>query len=102
VKFREHPLMSYRGLCSWPPAWVVPRTSPIKVLKGEIGILTDVKMHDLSSGRLFLTIEHDSKECIGCLFLDNPAFCMAIYTTLKSFIGRTIREVGDQDLTHTL
>ena len=72
------------------------------MLKGEVGILTDVKMHDLASLRMFLYIEHADKQYIGCLFLDDWAFCQQIYDFLRNCIGMTITDIGDTDLSQTL
>jgi hypothetical protein len=40
MQLRYHPLISYRGLPSWPPAWTPANPkSHLKVLRGEIGRL---------------------------------------------------------------
>src|SRR5262249_30703116 len=39
---RDHPLMSYRGIRNWPPAWTWIDGREDKHPKGEIGILRTV------------------------------------------------------------
>jgi hypothetical protein len=36
------------------------------------------------------------------MHFDDPGFCCAIFTLLNSNIGRSIRDIGDIDLSHTL
>ena len=102
MQLRDHWLMSYKGLSTWPPVWTHPypeSVDPITV-KGEIGILTEVKMHALRSPRVFLRINHDGVIFIGCLFLDDPAFSRRVYEFLRECIGMPIKDIGDRDLSH--
>ena len=103
MKFRDHPLMSYKGLRSWPPTWILPSLSEAKPprVEGEVGILTDVRMYDLLSCRIFIGIKHMGNRYLGCLFLDDPAFCQEIYNLLRICIGTFTKDVGDTDLSHT-
>jgi hypothetical protein len=39
---RDHPLMSYRGVPRWPPAWLWRGGNETINPKGEVGILKDV------------------------------------------------------------
>jgi hypothetical protein len=39
---------------------------------------------------------------MGSVHLDDPAFCYELFTLLKSNVGRSIKEIGDLDLSSTL
>jgi hypothetical protein len=101
---RDHPLMTYKGVPSWPPAWLrrvgcYENTHPT----GEIGILKGVLPSTLPSPKIcFLTIEHCNAEYIGALLLSDPVFCREIWTILIQNCGKTIREIGGIELSYTL
>jgi len=98
MKLRDHPLMSYRGLRNWPLVWVAKDLKSTQRLSGEVGVLKDVRMYDLSFKRIFLTIEYDKQLYIGCLFLDNFGFCQTVYNKLKNCVGWTIEEIAEMDM----
>ena len=98
MQLRDHKLMSYKGLPSWPPVWVQPDSATL--VKGEVGALTNVRVHDLGSQRIFLHINHEGVHYIGCLFLDDPAFCRDIHEFLRECIGMPIKDIGDRDLSY--
>ena len=101
---RDHPLMAYEGVPSWPPAWFrrvhgYENTHPT----GEVGILKDVLPSTLPAAKIcFLIIEHGGAEYIGTLLLSDPVFCREIWTILVQNRGKTIQEIGDIDLSYTL
>src|SRR5262245_5195504 len=101
---RNHPLMMYEGIRSWPPAWflrevVYELSHPL----GAFGILKDVLPSTLPQPRIcFLTIEHCNAEYVGALLLSDPVFCREIWTILIQSCGKTIREIGGIDLSYTL
>ena len=105
LELRNHPLINYRGLPSWPPIWTPanPR-SHLKSLRGEIGRLEYVlpNKRTNSSNRCFLIIEHEGQPYVGCLFVEESAFCNHLITILESLAGSTIKEIGDFDLSYTL
>jgi hypothetical protein len=90
--------MSHRGLRSWPPLWVGRNSSRRVRREGEIGILTEVKCHDLSSTNLFLFIQHDGEIYMGSLIIDDRAFRNQIHDTLEKCLGRSIQDIGSIDL----
>jgi hypothetical protein len=102
MQFRDHKLMSYKGLPTWPPVWAHPDSATLTppTVKGEIGILTSVRMHALGSQRIFLNIKHEGSEYIGCLFFDDPVFCQDMYQFLQGCIGMSVKGIGDRDLSH--
>ena len=102
MELRNHPLMSYRGLRSWPPTWspANPRSN-LEPLRGEIGRLKYV-LPNTASDRCFLIIEHQGHGYIGCLFFQDHAFRSQMVTFFEKQKGRTIQEIGDLDLSFTL
>jgi hypothetical protein len=71
-------------------------------LEGELGTLKQVRIQDLSSCRIFLTIEHENAHYIGCLFLEDLPFCTAMYDLLKNRIERKIKDIADSELDYPL
>ena len=100
MQLRHHPGMQYRGLPNWPPAWTQPHGGSLP--RGEIGTLQFVHNNPLLSDKIFLVIEHGGQRWVGCLMFDNVTFCQQISALIKLHIGRTIREIGDLDVSHTL
>ena len=79
--------------------------------RGEIGILTEVKIsitnpNDLDSARpynrVYLFIDHQGGEYLGCLIFDDATACRQIGGILSRQCGKAIREIGDIDLNHLL
>jgi hypothetical protein len=100
---RDHPLMSYRGVSNWPPAWVWLDGMGNKHLRGEIGILTAVSLSKIKpANRCFLYINHEESFYMGCLLFDDLAFCRHISEILKFCRNRSIPEIGNLDLSYTL
>src|SRR5215475_11609485 len=104
MKLRDHPLMVYKGVPSWPPAWLrrvhsYDNTHPT----GELGILKDVLPSTLPPPKIcFLIIEHCDAEYIGSLLLSDPVFCREIWTILVQNCGNAMRDIGEIDMSHTL
>ena len=100
---RDHPLMTYKGLRSWPPAWLWTAGYGTTYPMGEVGILKAVlRSHTETHDRCFLVMEHCGAEYVGALLLNDPSFCREIFEVLLRNIGKTIPEIGDIDLTYTL
>jgi hypothetical protein len=102
VPVRDHPLMSYRGVCNWPPSWISTCSVPSEKLHGEIGILKSVKLYDLTPNRCFLIIEFQNMHYMGSLLFEDAAFCRQIHNFLQEHIGQSIKEIGDLDVSHFL
>jgi hypothetical protein len=94
--------MQYRGIPSWPPVWSLTRTGGAETRRGEIGILTHVVPNHALTNRCYLIIEYERERYMGCLLVDNISFCSLVGTLLQEHIGRSIKEIGDLDLGHTL
>ena len=69
---RNHPLLSYRGLGSWPLIWI-----PIK-------------------------LAYKNAAYLGCLFCSDVAFCFQVAAVLEDNRGRTIKEIGGLDFSFSL
>jgi len=101
MELRHHPLMSYKGMPNWPPAWTWRSGPTIRRIRGEVGLLKDiVRSTTYPMDRLFLIMQLDENEYLGALLFDDPSFCRQIYTLLLSYCGRPLGEIGDLDLSH--
>jgi hypothetical protein len=70
--------------------------------RGEVGVLIRVEPSVVEDRSLFLTIQYNDSEYMGCLSFDDPVFCQEIYNLLKSLYRYSISEVGELDIRHTL
>jgi len=82
---------------NWPPIWSNTRQDPTDKPQGEIGNLQDVFMND-DGDILFIAIEYQGRRYMGAIGFDSPALCWQIYILLQSYIGLSIKEIGDIDL----
>src|ERR671924_379450 len=102
MELRNHPLMSYRKLPTWPPAWVWIGGNEDQHPKGEVGILKQVRQvngHPIVH-RCFLWMEYGDSMYLGCLLVDDISFCERVSKLLKENIGRSIESIGDLDFGH--
>ena len=96
---RNHPLLTQRGITSWPPAWTWTAGDEKKEARGEIGILREVSpSHILPADRCFLHIDHEGSTYIGCLLIRDQAFCGQIVKLLQEHLNRPITEIGSLNL----
>ena len=104
VLLRDHPLMRYRGVPSWPPDWIWLYGLEDKCPKGEVGVLRRViKFHIQPSNRCFLFIDYEKSSYGGDLTVDDHAFCAQIVRFLEMHCyNRPIAEIGGLALSHTL
>ena len=100
---RNHPLLNHRGVRSWPPAWTWVAGLENKHPRGEIGILTDVVPSQIEPiNRCFLYVDIDGESYIGCLLIDDNAFCRGIVELLRANRNLPIEDIGSLDVTFTL
>src|SRR5262245_4997152 len=101
---RNHPLMMYKGIRSWPPLWIWRRgNEPSKNPKGEVGTLLNAILSSFPPQfTCFLIMKHRGAEYIGALLLDDRAFRKVVYDVLVQHRLKTIREIGSLDLSYTL
>ena len=103
MKLRDHPLMTRRsGIKLWPPPWSATNVDKQDWPLGEIGTLERVWMHPRLGTCVFLFVEHDGIIYTGSMYFDDPRFCVDIYAVLEANVGRSMREIGDLDISHTL
>ena len=100
MKLREHPLVICGGILNWPPIWVWTGGEKNERPRGEVSVLIEVTPSSLDCGRLFLTMEYNDSECMGCLLFDDVTFCRQIYHLLKGFYHHSILEIGELDISH--
>jgi hypothetical protein len=101
--FRDHPLMSYRGVPSWPPSSNWTNSFENKRPRGEIGTLTAVSLSQIKPvNRCYLYMNHEESSYIGCLLVDDFAFCRHIAEVLRFCCNRPIAQIGSLDLAYTL
>jgi hypothetical protein len=101
MQLRNHPLMLYRGRHNWPPAWVWSGTGRDQQPRGEVGSLHDIQIFKVDH-RVVLLMACDDVPYIGCLRFDDAAASRRVGAILKRQIGRSIKEIGDLDLSALL
>src|SRR5882724_4009476 len=71
------------GIVNWPPIRIWTGGERNKRPRGEVGVLIKVELSLLDPRRLFLTIQYNNSEYMGCLLFDDATFCRDIYHLLK-------------------
>jgi hypothetical protein len=100
LKLRDHPLMTRKsGFCNWPPIWMTGLDNN-DTPKGEIGTLQQVLTNDLLN--VYIFIDYQGCRYLGVMTFDDEKFCSEIYSVLKNYIGYSLKEIGDLDLSYTL
>ena len=98
---RDHPLMSYKGVPSWPPAWLYcggfDNTHP----RGEVGILRTVYLSVVKPSTSCSLVMGHAGAYMATLDVSDAAFCREIYEVLLRHCGQTIQEIGDIKLSDT-
>jgi hypothetical protein len=103
MRLRDHPLMKYHGVANWPPVWTWRGGEENKNIRGEVGVVRDVFLSAIEPRtRVFLIVEHEANEYIGCVIFDDSAFCSQIYELLLGYRGQAVAQVGDLDVSHLL
>jgi hypothetical protein len=102
MKLRDHPLMNYRGMKSWPPVWVESSKKSPRKLMGEFGSFLGATLRDEMPMRLFVEMELWDHRYMGCVFISDVVFCRQVYSLLRSKKGLGIRDIGDLDVSHML
>ena len=82
-----------------------------KYPRGEVGVLKEVHISILDPSqpdshrpynRIYLFMEYRDSGYVGCLLIDDPAACRQIGKILSEQCGKTLKEVGQIDLSHLL
>ena len=103
MELRDHPLMTRKsGVKAWPPMWTTRQPNNKQKPLGEIGILEQALMTEWFNNKIFVFVQYQGFRYMGLLQFDDPEFCNEIFVLLKAQLGRTIQDIGDLDLSHTL
>jgi hypothetical protein len=73
--------------------------------KGEVGILREVAIASPANNptpRLFLFMDYGEVGYLGCLLIADATFCEQLGKLLMNYYGRSIKDIGDIDLSHLL
>jgi len=101
MELRDHPLMSYRGIANWPPVWTSRGEGQNRRPRGEVGTLREVFLSAVyPHSRLFLIMELQGDEYMGCLLFSDRTLCQQIYAVLMQCVGMDIADIGGLDLSH--
>lgn len=96
---RDHPLMSYRGVHSWPPTWTWVAGPAKRYAHGEVGILKSVTLSKaLPADSCFMYVDYEGSSYIGCLLVDDPTFCQQMVNVFRTYCNCPIIEIGSLDL----
>ena len=103
MSFRDHPLMRYRGVPSWPPTWTWTGGREDKCPKGEVGVLRGITQSNIQpANRWFLLSTMKESSYGAVLTVDSHVFCTQIVRFLQEHCyNRPIVEIGGLDLTHS-
>ena len=97
MEFRDHPLLSFQGSTLWPPVWIDEHASELSSPK-EVGVLREVR-YDLDNPcRIFVTMEYEGVQYIGCILMQNEFFGEYMAGLLKKFTGMTIDSIGSLEI----
>src|SRR5215510_2934983 len=100
---RDHPLMVYKGIRSWPPTWLWRSGNKNTYPRGEVGVLRHAVPSSIEPcTRCFLVMEYRGAEYIGALLLSDTAFWRQIFGVLFQNRGKTMQEIGNINLRYTL
>lgn len=96
--------MSYRGLGNWPPVWTWRGGQGVNQRpRGEVGILRDVFLSRVEPrSRVYLIMEYENEEYMGCLLFADSTFCAQVYGLLSKYCGSNIGDLGDLDVSELL
>ena len=103
MELRDHPLMTRKsGVKAWPPMWTTRQPNNKQKPWGEIGILEQALMTEWFNNKIFVFVQYQEFRYMGLMQFDDPEFCYEIFVLLKAQLGRSIKDIGDLDLSHTL
>jgi hypothetical protein len=68
------------------------------MLKGEVGILKQVRYYLDRRGRIYLTVDNHGIVYVGCLVFDNHGFCEKVFEHLRRCYGMSIDKIGSSEI----
>ena len=98
VQLRRHPIMAFWGYTRWPPIWIESQGTTESTLRGEIGVLRRALSYPHNPRQIFLTIEHEGAEYIGCLLMEYEFLGEYMTRLLNDCIGMTIESIGNLEV----
>jgi hypothetical protein len=98
MRLRDHPLLSYRGYATWPPAWISRQETRGSSPQGEVGELREVRRYQDKPGRIFLIMDYEGAEYTGCLLMEYHFACDAMVGLLQRCYGMSMNAIGSLDL----
>ena len=99
MELRNHPLMKYGRLRSWPPVWHWIGGDEDKHPKGEVGILKNATLARIRPPTAcYLIIEYAEGRYMGSLLIDASFFCYQVYDLLQRHIDYDIRYIAGLDV----
>ena len=102
MTLRDHPDMRYHGGQIWPPTWTRSRSNTVKTVRGDVGVLTFVFSRPKLSGKCYLVMDYEGETYVGCLIFESHVFCEQVGDLLRRHLKRSIKDIGDLDLSYTL
>jgi hypothetical protein len=101
MNLRDHPMMIRKsGYPSWPPVWTTTHADRDNKPVGEVGALEEIMMSNMIDNKVFMFIESDGFRYMGFMTFDDLTFCSQIGVLLKANRGRSIKDIGDLDVSH--
>jgi hypothetical protein len=101
MKLRDHPLMNYYSSHNWPPAWISLNGREGRMSRNEVGVLIGVRKSEIRTDGIALIMKYNGNLYCGTLTFPDAAFFNEIFDLMKKFIGLSIHDIGDTDLSHT-
>src|ERR1051325_11562030 len=99
MQLRHHPRLSRYGIHSWPPAWIKIDGSGPGTFDDESAVLESATLSRLDPPTgCHLMVKSGATTYMGTMTCDDPDFCRQVCKLMQSFIGKTVKEVGDADL----
>ena len=94
--------MTDGGAPNWPPLWMQSRIGGgVKaIMNGELGVLIYVHA-PTDSRKCYLVIEDENENYTGTLVFDNARLCRQVADLLQHYFGRSIKEIGDLEVSLT-
>ena len=96
MHLRDHPTLL--GFYRWPPTWVDYQGPSEATPKGELGVLRKVQCYSYNSRVIFLTIEFDGCEYMGCLVMEFEVLGAYVGLLLEDCLGMSIDSIGSLEV----
>ncbi len=102
MELRNHPLMRYYDMPTWPPRWSPTEEPRNKILTGELGTLRRVSYSSMEGYTCHLYTEYEGRNYLGTILIDDAAFCRHLFFVLQHHVNLAIEDIGSLDISYTL